>query len=203
MEAVAGVSTARITVTRSLQDSLPPAFASDDDSEAASLLTELAATKRSPGVPEVPELTLGSSPAPSPVKKAALGSKAGQSLGDWDDDPGMRISVVHGGSLEQLTTSNQRSKSHSPTPRAARSGHVARAASVRGLPSEAPSMGSVLKRLLPALRLIALGVAIMIADAAYAMASGQAFTIGPVRALWLAGPLVGLGVVRLVLSLVG
>jgi len=43
----------------------------------------------------------------------------------------------------------------------------------------------------------------MIADVAYATVNGAAFRVGPARALWIAGPLVGYGVVKLVLSLSG
>ena len=64
-------------------------------------------------------------------------------------------------------------------------------------------MDTVLMRMMPALRLIGVGVAIMIADVAYATTNGEAFRVGPARALWIAGPLVGYGVVKLVLSLVG
>jgi hypothetical protein len=80
---------------------------------------------------------------------------------------------------------------------------IARGANVRAMPSEAPTMDTVLTRMMPALRLIGIGVAIMIADVAYATVNGEAFRVGPARALWIAGPLVGFGVVRLVLSLVG
>lgn len=64
-------------------------------------------------------------------------------------------------------------------------------------------MGSVLARLKPGLWLIGLGAVIMLADAAYTASTGQSFTVGPARALWLAGPLVGFGVVKLVVSLSG
>ena len=57
--------------------------------------------------------------------------------------------------------------------------------------------------MMPALRLIGFGVAIMIADVIYSTVNGEAFRVGPVRALWIAGPLVGYGVVKLVLSLGG
>jgi len=71
------------------------------------------------------------------------------------------------------------------------------------MPSEAPTMDTVLTRMMPALKLIGIGVAIMIADVAYATSNGEAFRVGPMRALYIAGPLVGYGVVKLVLSLVG
>ena len=83
-----------------------------------------------------------------------------------------------------------------PSPRLA-----ARSASVRRLPSEAPTVSSVFSRMSPALKLIGLGVAIMVVDVAYAATAGEAFRIGPARGLWIAGPLVGWGVVKLVLSL--
>jgi hypothetical protein len=57
--------------------------------------------------------------------------------------------------------------------------------------------------MMPAFKLMALGVVIMIADVVYASVNGEAFRLGPARALWIAGPLVGWGVVKLVLSLVG
>lgn len=63
-------------------------------------------------------------------------------------------------------------------------------------------MDTVLARMAPGLRLVGLGVVLMIADIAYAAYSGAAFSVGPVRAFWIAGPLVGYGIIRLVLSLV-
>jgi hypothetical protein len=71
------------------------------------------------------------------------------------------------------------------------------------MPSEAPSMDTVLTRMMPGLRLVGLGVVLMIADIGYASYSGAAFSVGPVRAFWIAAPLVGYGVIKLVLSLVG
>jgi hypothetical protein len=53
------------------------------------------------------------------------------------------------------------------------------------------------------LRVIGVGAAIMIADVIYSTVNGEAFRIGPARALWIAGPLVGYGIVKLVLSLSG
>jgi hypothetical protein len=55
----------------------------------------------------------------------------------------------------------------------------------------------------PGLRLVGAGMVLMIADIGYAAYNGAAYSVGPVRAFWIAGPLVGYGVIKLVLSLVG
>jgi hypothetical protein len=55
--------------------------------------------------------------------------------------------------------------------------------------------------MMPGLKLIGLGILIMLADVGYAVVNGEAFRVGPARALWIAGPLVGLGLVKLLLSL--
>jgi hypothetical protein len=112
---------------------------------------------------------------------------------------GLRLSVMRGSSLDQLQEAEAPSlrRGHSPALGAPRR-------DVRPLlPSEAPSMRSVLSRLKPGLRLLGVGSAIMMVDAIYTAQSGESFTLGPARALWVAGPLVGLGLVRLVLSLHG
>ena len=111
----------------------------------------------------------------------------------FDDElsPPLRISVL------QTDAPRSPRAMRGPAPRAALS------ANVRALPSEAPTVGSLLSRMTPALRLIGIGVAIMIVDLVYATTAGEAFRFGPARALWIAGPLVGWGVVKLVLSLVG
>jgi hypothetical protein len=89
-----------------------------------------------------------------------------------------------------------------PAPELAASPRVARAPVVRSMPSEAPSMDTVLSRMAPGLRLVGMGVVLMIADIGYAAYSGAAFSLGPVRAFWIAAPLVGWGIVRLALSLI-
>lgn len=42
--------------------------------------------------------------------------------------------------------------------------------------------------------LVALGIAVMAADFAYSQYSGELFSVGPVRPLWVAGPLVIAGI---------
>ncbi|HVY29769.1 MAG TPA: serine/threonine-protein kinase [Polyangiaceae bacterium] len=206
LEAVAGHTTPRITAMQQTfsHDSIPPPSGSGQPS---SLLTEVDATKRVPGA-AFPELTLGLPPTP-PSTPAAIAAKARppvskpgvRSLDEMEDD-GMNISLMDAPSpLVAKPASSSRS-----SPEAAPLGggmRVARSANVRGIPSEAPTMDTVLTRMMPAMRLIGIGVAIMIADVAYATVNGEAFRVGPARALWIAGPLVGFGVVRLVLSLVG
>lgn len=209
MEAASGHTTPRITVTQSFaHDSMPPPGEANGG-QPSSLLTEVDATKPVPGAQLYPELTLGL-PAPGAAKAVAAPpkppvsarSKGPQAFEDGDDD-GMHISVMRGDAQEQLRSADEvRSARRAAGPELAMSSRVARTANVRALPSEAPTMDTVLTRMMPALKLIGVGVAIMIADVAYATANGEAFRVGPMRALWIAGPLVGLGVVRLVLSLV-
>jgi serine/threonine-protein kinase len=207
IEAASGVVTPRITGARSFaEDSvLPPAESSG--LPLAGPLTELDATLRAQGARPYPELTLGFEPS-APASAAAAArpplSQPGARPRDDADADHVHLSVMPSNSLEQLDTGpRSRAAPRAASPALAAGARVARAHSVRGLPSVAPTMGSVLARLMPAMRLIGLGVLIMIADSAYASINGQAFTLGPVRALWIAGPLVGLGVVKLVLSLAG
>lgn len=207
IEASVGLTTPRITAMQQTfsHDSMPPPSSSGQPS---SLLTEVDATKRVPGA-AFPELTLGLPPTPAakPAPVAAKpAAKAGvRSLDDMDDN-GMNISLMDAPSplVAQPPSSPRSSPRSSPEAAPAAGGmRVARSANVRALPSEAPTMDTVLTRMMPALRLIGIGVAIMIADVAYATVNGEAFRVGPARALWIAGPLVGFGVVRLLLSLVG
>jgi serine/threonine protein kinase len=198
IEAACGHSTPRISVTLpSAHDSVPPA--PDTPAKPSSLLTEVDATQRVPGAasPQFPELTLGALPPPSakraaaPVKPAPISARSSSPLDDDDDAP-LHISVMSGDALSQLQQASG--------PQRAR---VARAPKVHSMPSEAPSMDTVLSRMAPGLRLVGMGVVLMIADIAYAAYSGAAFSLGPVRAFWIAAPLVGWGIVRLALSLVG
>ena len=191
IEAASGVFTPRITNSRRFGDDsvLPPP-------DAANAVPSLAGSSRADGARPYPELTLGFEPP-------ALARAAKPAFNDADDDEHVHLSVMPSNSLEQLEAPAPSRSSPRAAPPLAGSRRVARASSVRGLPSAAPTVSSVLARLLPALRLIALGIAIMIADSVYATYSGHAMTFGPGRALWIAGPLVGLGVVRLVLALAG
>jgi eukaryotic-like serine/threonine-protein kinase len=207
LEAAAGHSTPRITVTQTIDhDSMPPVGAASGG-QPSSLLTELDATKRIPGARPFPELTLGLAPPPAPqaaaVNKAPVAARAqGKRPLDEHDDDGMHLSVMRGDAHEQLKSAAEaRSSPRAAAPQLAVSSRIARAPQARFRPSEAPTMDTVLTRLMPALRLIGAGVAIMIADVAYATLNGVAFRVGPARALWVAGPLVGYGVVKLVLSL--
>jgi eukaryotic-like serine/threonine-protein kinase len=191
IEAATGVTTPRIAVTKCVHDSLLPAAEAGNGAVSASL-TELDATVPAAGIAGGPRLTLGLA---APVARAPL---APAPLDEADD--GLRISVMPGGSWEQLSSS---AAGRAAAPALPVSSRIARASNVRARLSEAPTMASVIARLLPGLRLIGIGVVIMLADVSYATLNGQAFTVGPARALWLAGPLVGFGVVKLVLSLVG
>jgi serine/threonine protein kinase len=210
IEAAGGHTTPRISITQSFaHDSIPPP-AETNGPQPSSLLTEVNATERVAGAQLLPELTLGlAKPAAqkpaAPVvaaKRIALSAPGVRNLDNSADD-GLHISVMPE-DLQQLKSGGgARSSPRAATPELAVSSRVAQRPNARSLLSEAPTMDTVLTRMMPALRLIGVGVAIMLADVAYATANGEAFRIGPVRALWIAGPLVGFGVVRLVLSLVG
>jgi serine/threonine protein kinase len=209
IEASSGHTTPRISTTTSFEhDSMPPPGPSSG-AQASSLLTAVDATKRVPGAELFPDLTLGL-PPPAPAKpapaaptkgKAPTAGRGGRLLDDHGDD-GMHISVMRGDAQEQLKSS-PRSSPHSSSRDVAAAGRIARSPNVRAMPSEAPTMDTVLTRMMPALRLIGFGAAIMIADVIYSTVNGEAFRLGPMRALWIAGPLVGYGVVKLVLSLGG
>jgi eukaryotic-like serine/threonine-protein kinase len=189
IEAAAGHETPRINLSLSLEgDSIPP--------------------------PPFPELTLAL-PTPPPSKASPASAKAapakaglpsqrvGLSADDVHDD-GMRISVLGNDAFGQLNVpAKLRPSPRAQTPELGASSRVAKSSNVRAMRSEAPTMESVLTRMMPGLKLIGVGVAIMIADVAYATIYGEAFRLGPARALYIAGPLVGWGVIKLVLSLVG
>jgi eukaryotic-like serine/threonine-protein kinase len=185
IEACSGVSTPRIGGGVAGFPSLPP--------------QELDVEGRRPGPPRAPELTLGLAglsllpPRPAAPVRAA-------SAAEGRDEEGPHFSVMRGSSLDQLVPSVGAGSPRRPT--AALTTRARRGAR-SALPSEAPSMSLVLARLEPGLWLIGVGALIMLADAAYTAFTGASFTLGPARALWVAGPLVGLGVVRLVLSLHG
>lgn len=206
LEAAVGHSTPRITALQAsaAHDSLPPP---SDAGEATSLLTEVDATKRVPGAQAFPELTLGlppqaGRPAVAPKAAPVSASRPGRrALDDMEDDQ-LSISLMDAPAplMSAPASSPRSSPQAAPSVGAVR---VARSANVRGLPSEAPTMDTVLTRMMPGLRVIGIGAAIMIADVAYAVVNGEALRVGPARALWIAGPLVGYGVVKLVLSLVG
>jgi serine/threonine protein kinase len=198
IEAATGQHTPRITTSESLEhDSLlPPADPSAP--KPSSLLTELDATQRVPGAAPFPELTLGLEAEPAraapPLSVRQPPRAAGVDRFEDDDlHAPLHISVMDD------VARPQRSGARGQVRGAPR---VAQSVSVR-LPSEAPSVRSVIARMAPALRLLALGVLIMAVDLGYALTQGEVFRVGPARALWVAGPLVGLAVVKLVLSLVG
>jgi len=208
IEGPAGFSTPRIAVTLlSPGDSAPPPPM--PAGPASSLLTQVDATQRVPGAapPQAagpfPELTLGlpaSPPSKRAAKPVAVAARAASSpLDDFDDDA-MQISVMDN-AFDQMRQGSAPRPGGRPAPELAAGPRVARAPNVRAMPSEAPSMDTVLTRMMPGLRLVGLGVVLMIADIGYASYSGTAFSLGPVRAFWIAAPLVGYGVIKLVLSL--
>lgn len=209
IEGAVGHVTPRISTSHSpIGDSLPPPAAAGAE-KVSSLLTEVDATQRVPGAKPLPELTLGLSDVPAPRRAAAPAKAASpQSRSEPFDQQleqdGLHISVLRGDvdGQRQAPTASPRSRPEPSSP-GLPAARIARAQNVRALPSEAPTMDTVLARMMPALRLIGLGAAIMIADVIYATVNGEAFRLGPLRALWIAGPLVGYGVVKLVLSLVG
>ncbi len=71
------------------------------------------------------------------------------------------------------------------------------------VPSIRPSAGQLVARAVPALKILGLAAAIMIADIGYTSHAGAPFTIGPARAFWLAGPLAVYGLFRLALAVLG
>jgi hypothetical protein len=169
-------------------------------------------TQRAAGVQDFPELTLGLPPAAPAKRPAALpvrpapapASRKGARPLDDEEEDFMHISVMRGDTMDQMQSAGgSRSGGRGPTPDLAVSRRVAHSHNVRALPSERPSMDTVLTRMMPGLRLLGIGVLLMVADIGYAAVNGAAFSVGPVRAFWIAGPLVGFGVVKLVLSLVG
>jgi eukaryotic-like serine/threonine-protein kinase len=202
IEASTGHRTPRIAVDESLAGDSSPPSAGAATAEPSHVLTELDATRRAADLASpFPELSLGLEPMAPPKRAPAASVKArapvverGPTTFEEDDDDGQRISVA----TEDLLPGAARARGMAPL---AMSGRVARTANVRALPSEAPTMDTAIARMMPGLWLIGVGILIMVADVAYAVVSGEAFRVGPVRALWIAGPLVGMGLVKLLLSL--
>jgi eukaryotic-like serine/threonine-protein kinase len=205
LEAATGHTTPRIIVSESSSgDSVPPP-SDRDRGPASSLLTELDATKRPAGVAEpFPELTLGLADSPAPKRPAPASARAAGigplSFEANDDDELQRISVASDAPPPRAPVASQ-PRSRRGVAELASSGRIARSANVRALPSEAPTIDIAIARMIPGLRVIGLGIVIMLADVGYAFANGEAFRVGPVRALWIAGPIVGFGLVKLLLSL--
>ena len=218
IEAAAGVTTPRIDTSGGfLQDSvLPPPELVELEQGTA---TELDITQRASGATRFPSLTLGFEP-PALAQQAAAarppvprrgappvpprGAPPIPRRAPEPSEPAPHLSLMPNNSLEQLQTAElPRPAARAKSPELAVRNPIARAPRVRHLPSEAPTMATVFARLVPALRLFAAAVAIMIADVAFTTSNGHPFTLGPVRALWIAGPLVGWGAVKLVLALVG
>jgi eukaryotic-like serine/threonine-protein kinase len=204
LEAACGFSTPRLSATLpSASDSMLPAPYAPP--KPSSLLTEVHATQRMPGAaPPLPELTLGLPPAPAsarrplaPVRSAAIAASSDGPLDDDDGEP-LHISVMGRDAFDQLQSAGSQRRGDRGAPELAAAPRTVR----RPKPSSAPpSMDAVLSRMAPGLRLVGLGVVLMIADIGYAAYSGATFSVGPVRAFWIAGPLVGYGIIRLVLSL--
>jgi serine/threonine protein kinase len=183
LEAAVGHSTPRIAAQSLALDSLPPPAPGEPASAPSALALPAAALSA---------LTLGIEP-PSPRPPA---SQAQVEVVDGPLD--LELAVLDQSSVLELEPAAGPRLAAEPV---ALHRPVARATNARRLPSEAPTVASVLVRLLPPLRWIATGIVIALVDLAYAALHGHPFTIGPVRALWIAGPLVGVGVVKLVLAL--
>lgn len=62
-------------------------------------------------------------------------------------------------------------------------------------PLPGASTAALKEKLRGPVKLVVLGIVIMIADFGYSQYSGELFAVGPVRPLWVAGPLVVLGIV--------
>jgi serine/threonine-protein kinase len=191
IEAAAGARTPRITSSGLTLDSMLPPVDPLEDAATSRRHGAFDATERDVSRAASPRLTLGLNELERNQSPAAAPSEA--------PPLELHLSVMPNNSLEQLDAAPPPRRATAPEPMASR--RLARAYDVRRMPSEVPTMGSVLARLAPALRLIGVGVAITLADIIYATFHGAPFALGPVRALWIAGPLVGVGVVKLVLSL--
>jgi eukaryotic-like serine/threonine-protein kinase len=67
--------------------------------------------------------------------------------------------------------------------------------------SSEPSMRALFERARMPLGLVGLGIAISVLDQAYGAISGSTISLGPVRVIWIAGPLVLVGLGKLVLEI--
>jgi hypothetical protein len=59
----------------------------------------------------------------------------------------------------------------------------------------------LIERIRAPLGLIGVGIGVSLLDQAYGALSGSSFSLGPVRAVWIAGPLVLFGLVKLALTI--
>ena len=71
------------------------------------------------------------------------------------------------------------------------------------LPAAGSSAGQVFSRAVPALKILGLAAAIMVADMIYASQAGAPLTLGPARAFWLAGPLAIYALFKVALAVLG
>jgi serine/threonine-protein kinase len=65
----------------------------------------------------------------------------------------------------------------------------------------APTTRDLIERVRTPLTLLGLGIGVSLLDQAYGALAGSNFSLGPVRAVWIAGPLVLLGLVKLALAI--
>jgi len=184
LEAATGVRTPRIGVdARASIDSVSPPAAGADE-----------------GIPDL-QLDLRAPPRPRPVVQSLSRRPKQDSSSDMmllRNDASAHFELAQG--MQPSERKPSRIEAHIPTPVAPPRAARAAAAQVQSL---RPSASHVFERTVPALKILGLAAAIMIADIAYASHAGAPFTLGPVRAFWLAGPLAIYGLFRLALSILG
>jgi serine/threonine-protein kinase len=203
LEAAAGVHTPRIKLGSAVdQESIPPPPEATQAPVSSLLSIGEHATQALPESPQIPDLALAPAPSRKAPRAAAAPPVASAGFDEDDFEALPQLSLVGSERAEhqRLARSSGPELALGVAPAAAR---VARTANVRALPSEPPSMQNVARRVLPALRFIGLSLLVMLADFAYALATGENFALGPARALWIAAPLLGFGLLKLVLSLAG
>jgi hypothetical protein len=208
--------------------SMPPPPAGAIGQQQALLVSmkpdPMAATRIAPGAPaspaalEVPDLDLGlPPPRAAPAANQARSAPARITLmrGDGPAPSGLPPSAMGGGVFddddmvgapERMASAPNLSPMSGPldgvglAPGAApvRTAATRHAAAV---PVRGASTAALKARLRGPVQMVGLGLLVMIGDFAYSQTTGELFSVGPVRPLWVAGPLVVVGILMALLRI--
>lgn len=208
LEAEFGMATTRVWATPNL-DSAPPPDAPDTGAGSKVLrnaVTEVASgAGHSSASGDIPDLLPG--PAVSkPVASKPVGQnkpRVAAGLDPFDDlgELGMGGDVVPMAGGFRLDTAEDSPGLHRPPqPVAARppSAAVARFEAAQASRSSA----SFMSRLAGPAKILSVAIVIMVLDWIYTMTQGQALQVGPATAIWLAGPIAVLAILKLVFVLI-
>ncbi len=163
----------------------PPSLGVPDLDLGAPAVKKAPARQEAPKAPQKITLMRDERSAPS-----AFGGGYGKSLDD-DDEIGPPARMVSNPNLDPLR-GPMTGVGLSPQAPPVRGPSVRYGA---GVPLPGAGTAALKEKLRGPVKLVVLGIVIMVADFGYSQYSGELFAVGPVRPLWVAGPLVVLGIV--------